>query len=148
MKHAVRRLGMESAVRAEEAIRRFKGSSRSGDSLAAFLGGAGNYLLVAEAGDEVAGFLMAYRLERADRDASQMFIYEVSVGERWRRRGIAGELVRAITTMARQEGMVETFVLTSRGNRAARALYARTGGVVEDDAAMLFVYPHGSECAA
>lgn len=39
-------------------------------------------------------------------------------------------------------------MLTSRGNEAARRLYARTGAVVEDDAALLFVFPIVLEGAA
>jgi hypothetical protein len=44
--------------------------------------------------------------------------------------------------------MFEAFVLTSRGNEPARRLYARTGGIVEDDSAVLFVYPLGAKSAA
>jgi hypothetical protein len=44
--------------------------------------------------------------------------------------------------------MFEAFVLTSRGNEPARRLYERTGGRVEDDSAVLFVYPIGAESDA
>lgn len=39
--------------------------------------------------------------------------------------------------------MFEAFVLTSRNNDAALGLYAGAGGVIEDHAAVLFVYPFG-----
>jgi len=144
----IKRLGRYEAGRAEMVVRGFKGSSRSPDSLRAFLGNPANYLLIAEAGGEVGGFLMAYRLERADREASQMFVYELGVAAPWRGRGLATALVEGITALARAEGMFEAFVLTSRGNEPARRLYERTGGRVEDDAAVLFVYPFGAESDA
>ena len=144
----IRRLDRHEAGLAEEVVRGFKGSSRSPGSLQGFLGNPANYLLVAEAEGEVRGFLMAYRLERADREANQMFVYEIGVAASWRGQGLARALVEGITALARAEGMFEAFVLTNRGNEPARRLYARTGGIVEDDSAVLFVYPFGAESAA
>jgi aminoglycoside 3-N-acetyltransferase I len=147
MRAEIKRLGSREAARAAEVVSAFKGSSRSVTSLDAFLSNPANYFLVAEAEGDVAGFLMAYRLERADRDACQMFVYEIDVAAPWRRQHLATALLRKITDLAREEGMLEAFVLTSRGNETARRLYARTGGVVEDDAAVLFVYPLAKEAA-
>jgi len=143
MNMQIRRLGRDEVGLAEEVTREFKGTSRAAGSLEEFLGNPANYLLVAEAQGEVGGFLMAYRLDRADREASQMFVYELGVAARWRGQGLATALVERITALARAEGMFEAFVLTSRGNEPARRLYTRTGGIVEDDSAMLFVYSFG-----
>ena len=148
MRAKIRRLDSRDVARAAEVVRVFKGSSRSAGSLEAFLRNPANYLLVAEAEGDAAGFLMAYRLERADRDAGQMFVYEIDVAAPWRRQGLATALLQEITALAREEGMFEAFVLTSRSNEAARKLYTRTGGLVEDDSAVLFVYPFGEEGAA
>ena len=145
---AIERLGFDDAARAERAVRTFKTASRAASSLETFLRNPSNYLLVAEQDGEAVGFLTAYRLERADREASQMFVYEVEVAPAWRGRGLASALMEKIKDLARAEGMFEAFVLTSRGNDAARRLYTRTGGVVEDDSAILFVYPMGLEGAA
>jgi len=144
----IRRLGRHDAGVAEKAVRGFKGSSRSAVSLQQFLANPANYLLIAEAEGEVGGFLMAYRLERADREASQMFVYELGVAMPWRGQGLATALVEEIKALARAEGMFEVFVLTSKGNEPARRLYARTGGIVEDDSAVLFVYSFSAESAA
>ena len=137
----IKRLGANDGAQAEEAVRSFKKASRSAGSLEVFLRNPANYLLVGEAEDAVVGFLMAYRLERADREAGQMFVYEVDVAADWRRQGLGTALLGEIVALARAEGMFEVFVLTSRRNVAARRLYARTGGKVEDDSAVLFVYP-------
>ena len=144
----IKRLGPNDTARAESAIRAFKAESRSPDSLKAFLRSPANYLLVADKGGEAVGFLIAYRLERSDREAAQMFVYEVGVVGAWRRRGLASALIGEIVALARSEGMFEVFVLTSQGNQAACRLYARTGGRVEDDSAVLFVYPLRLEGAA
>jgi GNAT superfamily N-acetyltransferase len=138
---AIERLGPEDSAQAEIAVRAFKGSSRAATSLEAFLRNSANYLLVAEHEGEPVGILLAYRLERADREANQMFVYEVGVAPAWRGRRLATALIEEIKDLARVEGMFEVFVLTSRSNAAARKLYARTGAVVEDDSAILFVYP-------
>lgn len=148
MDTSISRLGVNDTALASEAIRRFKGSSRSFSSLREFLGNRSNYLLIAGTGTEVYGFLMAYRLERADREAGQMFVYEVGVAPPWRSQGVATALIERITELARAEGMFEAFVLTTRGNEAAQRLYQGTGGVVEDDSAVLFVYSFGSERVA
>ena len=145
---AIERLGPGDAGRAERAIRTFKTASRAATALEAFLRNPANYLVVAEQEGEAIGFLLAYRLERADREASQMFVYEVEVAPAWRGRHLASALMEKIKDLARAEGMFEAFVLTSRGNDAARRLYTRTGAVVEDDSAILFVYPMGLEGAA
>ena len=145
---AIERLGPGDAARAERAVRAFKTASRAADSLETFLRNRANYLLVAEHDGEPIGFLLAYRLERADREADQMFVYEVEVTEAWRGRGLASALMEKIKDLARAEKMFEAFVLTSRHNDAARRLYARTGAVVEDDSAILFVYPMGLKGAA
>lgn len=137
----IRRLGPHDEAEAEDAVRTFKNASRTTGSLGAFLRNPANYLLVADADGRIVGSLTAYRLERADREACQMFVYEVGVVEEWRRRGVATALLREIVALARAEGMFEAFVLTSRGNVAARRLYARTGGEVEDESALVVTYP-------
>jgi len=143
----IERPGPGDAARAEEAIRVFKGRSRPVADVAAFLEDDANYLLVAEEEGETVGLLLAYRLERPDREESQMFIYQVDVVESRRQHGIGRALVAEIVRLARAAGAFEAFVLTSRRNEAARSLYARTGGLVEDDAAMLVVYPLGDDAA-
>ncbi len=135
----IQRLGPGDAPRAGMAVRAFKSASRDARPLEAFLRNPANYLLVAEHDGEPAGFLMAYRLERADREASQMFVYEVGVARAWRGRRLATALIEKIKDLARAERMFEVFVLTSRSNAAARRLYMRA--LVEDDSAIVFVYP-------
>jgi ribosomal protein S18 acetylase RimI-like enzyme len=141
MEKRVRRLGPRDAAEAAEVVRAFKGSARPTEALQGFLANPANYLLVAESDKQPAGFLTAYRLERPDRDAGQMFVYEIGVAPAWRGQGLAAALIQEIKRLAREEGMSEAFVLTNHDNEAALRLYESTGGVVEEDSAVLFVYP-------
>ena len=107
---AIERLRPGDAARAEKVVRTFKSDSRAETALEAFLRNPANYLLVAEQEGEAIGFLLAYRLERADREASQMFVYEVEVAPAWRGRRLASALMEKIKDLARVEGMFEAFV--------------------------------------
>jgi aminoglycoside 3-N-acetyltransferase I len=137
------RLGPGDGRLAEVVVRTFKGSARPRQVLGSFLENPANYLLVAEADGCLAGFLLAYRLERADRKENQMFVYEIEVAPAWRRRGIGASLLRRITEAAREEGMFEAFVMTDRANEAAQGLYRATGAEAENENSMLFTWPFG-----
>jgi ribosomal protein S18 acetylase RimI-like enzyme len=106
-----------------------------------FLANPAHYVIIAEINAEIAGFLLAYALERIDREAAQMFIYEVEVAPNYRRQGIGTALVRHIVDLARAEKMLEAFVSTNRSNTAAMRLYAATGRRIEHGDDLLFVYP-------
>jgi aminoglycoside 3-N-acetyltransferase I len=85
--------------------------------------------LVAFEGAEALGFVLAYELIRRHGDASQLLVYEVDVGERHRRRGVATALMRELERVARERGIREGWVLTDRTNEPAMALYLSVGGV-------------------
>lgn len=76
-------------------------------------------------GDEPIGFAFGYDLPRRHGDASILFVYEVEVDERYRRRGIASALLRELRRLSSSP---EAFVLTEPDNDAANALYASLGG--------------------
>ncbi len=76
-----------------------------------------------------------------------MFIYELEVAERYRRRGIAKSLIAMITDIARREGMMSSFVLTNRSNEPAVALYQQMGGRIPNGDDLMFVYRTERECS-
>jgi ribosomal protein S18 acetylase RimI-like enzyme len=61
-----------------------------------------------------------------------LFLYDIAVDERFRRQGVGRRLVEALTRLAQEESATEGFVITSRSNEAARALYRSAGGVDEN----------------
>ncbi len=74
-------------------------------------------------GDAPIGFAFGYELPRRHGSPTEFFVYELSVDEPYRRRGIAQELMREL--LAGREG---AFVLTEPDNEAANATYRSLGG--------------------
>ncbi len=138
---SVRRLGGGDEAGACEVARTFKNAVIGTDLAASILANPANYLVVAEADREIAGFLLAYRLDRIDRPAGQLFIYEVAVDPNHQRRGVGKALMRFAVDVVEREGLMEAFVITNRDNAPAIALYKHTGARAEDDDGVVFVYP-------
>jgi aminoglycoside 3-N-acetyltransferase I len=138
---AVRRLAAGDEARARDVALTFKSADVSTEHAARFLADPARCLVVAEVAGDLAGFLLAYRLERLDRAAAQLFVYEIDVAPAYRRQGIGTQLMEYVRRLVDQEALMEAFVFTSRGNGPAVSLYTGTGGKIEEDAGMLFVYP-------
>lgn len=83
--------------------------------------------LVAEAGGDVVGGLVAYELRKLEQERSEVYIYDLAVAEAHRRRGIATALIDALRSLARERGAWVVFVQADHGDAAAIALYARLG---------------------
>jgi ribosomal protein S18 acetylase RimI-like enzyme len=110
------------------------------DVAARFLSVETNHLLVAFAGDEPVGFLLAYELLRRHGDEPKMHLYEIGVREDYRRRGIGRSLIERFAELCRQRGARRAFVITDGSNPAAIALYASTGGVRRRNDDVIFHY--------
>jgi ribosomal protein S18 acetylase RimI-like enzyme len=119
----------------------FKASAVPRSRAGKFLANSANYLVVADVDGDPVGFLIAYRLERLDRPAPQLFVYEIGVAPEYQRRHIGTRLMEFVRGVVETEVFMEAFVFTSRSNEAAVGLYRETGGQVEDDMGVLFVYP-------
>jgi ribosomal protein S18 acetylase RimI-like enzyme len=136
----VSRLGADEALLGVEAIRRLKAPDGypvpSAAHLSAFLARADNILLVAVDAGVPVGYVIAYLLDRVDREQQMMFFYEIGVAESHRRRGIGTSLVAELKSICREHDVMKMWVPTGRSNIAATRLYARTGAVP---------LPHGDE---
>ena len=143
----VRRLQSGDEASACLVASRFKSANLPAARATQFLANPANYLLAAEVDGALAGFLMAYLVERIDRAASQLFVYELGVAAQHRRHGVGTALMEHVRKVVHEEGLMEAFVFTSRENDAALALYRKTGGQIEDEHSVLFVYPGGAEVA-
>jgi len=84
--------------------------------------------LVAFEESEPIGFVLAYELLRRHGEPSRLFVYEVGVEPRARRRGVATELLRELRRIANACGITSGFVLTNESNEAAMELYRSLGG--------------------
>jgi ribosomal protein S18 acetylase RimI-like enzyme len=100
-----------------------------------------NILLFAFEGSVAVGFLRGTELQQLANRRRQMFLYEVSVEESFRRRGVATALIQALLQDCRERGFEEVFVFTDPANQAAVGLYRSTGAQTETTADRMYVYP-------
>ena len=140
MSARVRRLGPEDAALAAEAVRRVKETPVDPDSLRRFLSKPENVLIVAEEDGDPAGLLVAYALDRVDRDRRMVCLYEIGVLAGKRRRGHAAAMIDALVSWCRAQGVMKTWVVTDRSNEPAMRLYAATGARPDAGDDVVFVY--------
>lgn len=93
-----------------------------------FLADGRNLLFAAISGGRVIGFAYGYRMARLDGNPDMIYIHEVGVVEAMQRRGVGTAMLGALLDGARREGISKVFLVTSRANVAANALYRRAGG--------------------
>jgi ribosomal protein S18 acetylase RimI-like enzyme len=138
----VRRLGPEDAALAAEAVRRIKESGRivAEETMRRFLAKPENVLIVALEAAAPVGFLVAYALDRIDRDRRMVCLYEIGVVGEERRRGHARAMVDALLAGCRADGVMKTWVITDRSNEAAMRLYAASGARPGPGGDVVFVW--------
>jgi ribosomal protein S18 acetylase RimI-like enzyme len=92
-----------------------------------FLAQANHHLLLAEEDGATVGFVSGVETTHPDK-GTEMFLYELSVAQGARRRGIGGALVEALAELAHERGCYGMWVGTEPANEAARRTYAGAGG--------------------
>lgn len=123
----IHRLEPGDEPRLQELCRRFKNRVPSDHEAASLLARKDVYVWVADVGGALAGFAYAYVLLRIDGDTS-VFLYELEVDERFRRRGLGRELVAQARALAEAVGALKMWVETDYDNDAAKRTYAAAGG--------------------
>lgn len=83
--------------------------------------------LVALVAGRVVGGLVAYELEKFERARRELYIYDLAVAQRYRRRGIATALIGQLREIAAARGAWMVYVQADYGDTAAIALYERLG---------------------
>jgi mycothiol synthase len=80
--------------------------------------------LVARDGGEIAGYVLCY----ADADPQRVYIGQVGVRSRWRRRGLAGALLAQVLRMAQQQGYHKAALsVDAQSPTGAVGVYQRVG---------------------
>ena len=92
-----------------------------------FLRQDGYHLLVAFDHSPPVGFVSGVEMTHPDK-GTEMFLYDLAVAERFRRRGSGRQLVEALMALARRRGCYGMWVLTETENTAAVRTYRSTGG--------------------
>lgn len=135
----VRRLGVGAESELLHATHLFD-EPPDATAVRAYLADERSIFLLAYEGSEAIGFLRGTELLQLRSPRKQMFLYEVSVKESFRRRGVGTALVRSLLKDCRDLGFEEVFVLTDPANEAAVSLFRSTGAVTETPADRMFVY--------
>jgi aminoglycoside 3-N-acetyltransferase I len=85
--------------------------------------------LVALSGNEIAGGLVAYVLEKFEQERNEVYIYDLAVREQYRRRGIARALIAELKTIAQKLDAWVIYVQADKdeADLPARKLYESLG---------------------
>jgi aminoglycoside 3-N-acetyltransferase I len=83
--------------------------------------------LVAEEGGAVIGGLVAYELHKFEQARSEVYIYDLAVESRHRRRGIASALITHLQTVAAARDASVIYVQADNSDDPAIALYTKLG---------------------
>jgi ribosomal protein S18 acetylase RimI-like enzyme len=130
----IERMGLDDHERVMAAAALFDYPPRS-DAVSRFLTDPNHHLLIAYSDDIPAGFVSGVEVTHPDK-GTEMFLYELAVGEAHRREGIGTALVEALRDLARERGCYGMWVLTDDDNAAAGATYRKAGGEVESQPLM------------
>ena len=83
--------------------------------------------LVALAGEEVIGGLVAYELDKFEQARRELYIYDLAVSAQHRRQGIATALIGHLREIAARRGVWVIYVQAAYGDDPAFALYEKLG---------------------
>jgi ribosomal protein S18 acetylase RimI-like enzyme len=92
-----------------------------------FLDEPTHHMLIAYLGEHPVGFVTGVEMVHPDK-GREMFLYELSVGPAWRRRGVAKALIQHLIDIARERDCYGMWVLTEEDNEGALATYASAEG--------------------
>jgi aminoglycoside 6'-N-acetyltransferase I len=109
------------------------------DLAEAFLADPRHHLAGAIEHGRLVGMAEAVECLRPDKPP-ELFIAELGVTARLRRRGIGLRLVRLLVAHARALGCAGAWVATELDNAPARALYRAAGGVADDQPAEILTF--------
>ncbi|MFD9375037.1 GNAT family N-acetyltransferase [Streptomyces sp. NPDC059999] len=123
----IRRALTTAELRAAEGL--FDGPARE-DWSARFLAAPGHLMLIAYVDDVPAGMVSGVEMSHPDK-GTEMCLYELSVDEGYRRRGIGRSLTLALADEARARGCYGMWVGVDTDNEAALATYASAGSLDE-----------------
>lgn len=101
-----------------------------------FLAAPGHLMLIAYADGAPAGMVSGIEMLHPDK-GTEMCLYELSVDEPYRRRGIGRALVEALREVARERGCYDLWVGVDTDNDAALATYHSAGAKDDGVFAML-----------
>ncbi|MDP9139522.1 MAG: AAC(3)-I family aminoglycoside N-acetyltransferase [Pseudomonadota bacterium] len=104
------------------------GGAQPGDAYLQRLLGSDTFIaMAAQKGEDIVGGIAAYVLQKFEQERSEVYIYDLAVGDAHRRQGIATALIAELGVVASMRGSYVMFVQADRGDDPAFALYSRLG---------------------
>lgn len=95
-----------------------------------------HHLCIAYEDGEPAGMVSGVEMTHPDK-GTEMFLYELGVGEAFRGKGIGKTLVSALAELARERGCYGMWVLTDADNETGVRTYRAGGAARSDEQLML-----------
>jgi ribosomal protein S18 acetylase RimI-like enzyme len=135
----IRRLSREDGHFMQQIVEKFKSENATIQRINDFLKNDLDYVIACIEGCNVVGFLLAYELQRFDKN-NMMYVHEVDVLSEYRRRGIGRRMIEEITRICDERGLCKMFLITNKSNMPACSLYESTGGKIIDDDSILYCY--------
>jgi aminoglycoside 3-N-acetyltransferase I len=105
----------------------YTGAPPSADYLRSLLDSEQFIALAALQDNGVIGGLAAYVLKKFEQKRSEVYIYDLAVTEKHRRRGVATELIGQLKKIAKARGAYVIYVQADPGDEPAIALYTKLG---------------------
>ena len=105
----------------------YSAAQPSADYLQSFLSKDHIIVLAAFVGGNIVGGLVAYELQKLERERSEIYIYDLAVAEPHRRQGVATALIDHLREIANQRGAWVMYVQADYGDDPAIALYTKLG---------------------
>jgi aminoglycoside 3-N-acetyltransferase I len=110
-----------------EDVRTYQGAVPSDDYLRSLLRRPHFIAVVALNGDEVVGGLAAYELDKFEQERREIYIYDLAVSEKHRRRRVATALINELKRLAKARRAYVIYVQADRADDAAIRLYESLG---------------------
>jgi ribosomal protein S18 acetylase RimI-like enzyme len=86
------------------------------------------------------GYLSAFRFPAIDDDCSQVYLYDIVVEEKHRRRGIGSRMIEELKGYCRRDGADHIWLGTSLGNEAAQKTFEGTGADKVSETYIEYIY--------
>jgi aminoglycoside 3-N-acetyltransferase I len=134
----IRRLSGNDGYTALKLCEMFKEMKPSASYLSGLLDNDRHHVYVAEIDSEPVGFLLAYEMDRLDRNQKMLFFYEIEVLPEYQGQGIGSALAEKLVDHCQSENFMKMFVITNQSNEKAMNLYMNTGGDKKYEDGVLF----------
>ena len=103
-------------------------AARPSDSYVRELLASSSFIALAALNDtSVVGALAAYELRKFEQDRREIYIYDLAVAEKYRRKGVATSMIKRLQQIANDRRAYVIFVQADYGDDAAVALYTKLG---------------------